>query len=63
MDYFALFDTRKIIEGNKKKVILSKKEYANICLNCPYKKCIGTYTGCDRTKPYKVLKEKEENEN
>lgn len=40
-----------------KKIVISQKEYAKICLECPYSKCIGTITGCQRTRKYKVLKE------
>lgn len=57
MDYFALFDTKKIIGSNKmKKKVISKKEYVKICLECPYKRCHGSYNGCERTKPYRTIK-------
>lgn len=36
-----------------KKIKLSLKEYAKICLECPYKNCITTFRQCDRLKPYK----------
>lgn len=38
-----------------KKKIISAKEYANICLTCPYSYCHQTHNGCERTRPYKVI--------
>lgn len=36
-----------------KKILLEAKDYAQICLNCPFKECEQDYWGqCSRTRPY-----------
>lgn len=56
MDYFALYDNQKIIKP--KKTVLSEKEYAKICLECPFKDCHPS--NCTRIKKYKKIRSKED---
>lgn len=64
MDWFALYDNQIIINEDNcmKKKTISYKEYATICLSCPYKKCHTDNNGCDRTKGYRVQDDKKEGE-